>query len=724
MKNNSSQFSSSNNDNNFGSAFPQTHAFSMAEGEAGDGNFSELLNVVRRRALVITGVSIAVMTTVIANLMLNPKQPEYESSFQMLVEPLDDERVNIVQDSNTSSSKSTLDYNSQIQVLKSPEMLGKIIRDLQTTYSDLTYSSLINSLRIAQLDETKIIRVTYRAQEPNQAQAVLDKIAQEFLEYSQEKRQTKLRQGTQFVDKELPNLQNRVDNLQKELQIFRQKYDLNTPENQATSLASQAAGLSQQRGVINLQLAQVRANLEILQGQNGRVTVLNSSPLYQQLLTQIRQLDIQIATESVRLQDANPTLQTLKEKRASLLPLLQEESQRALDTKSAELLTQLQNLEVQSQELTKIEQRLEQRRQQLPVLARQYTEIQRQLQVATDSLNRFLSTREELQIQISQTELGWQLIQAPYKPVVPVASSDVIRSFFIGLVASIVLGIGIALLIEKFDNTYHNVNALKEKIRLPLLGNIPFEKQLQSSQTQAATKKTPLVKVPNSLAEDSSSLAVVTDEEHTQLAQEFLEAVRVLHTNIQLLSSDRQIRSIIISSALPGDGKSTIAFHLAQTASAMGRRVLLVDADLRQPVIHNLAKLNNLWGLSNLISTNLPITDAIRPLPSMNQLSVLTAGPIPPDPTKLLSSEKIQRLMAEFHSTFDLVIYDAPPVLGLADASLLAPHTDGILMVVKMDKTDSSMLKQALDSLKTSRLNVLGIVGNGQKNNYSAYYYH
>ncbi|WP_414542661.1 GumC family protein [Nostoc sp. CCY0012] len=720
VKNHSSQFSTSNDDSKFINVFPQSQPLPMDDGEGDDGNFSGLLDVVRRRVLVIAGVSIAVMAAVIANLILNPQQPEYESSFEMLVEPLDDEVVNIVEDPNKTNS--ALDYDSQIQVLRSPEMLGKIVQQLQIDYPDLTYGSLINSLNIAQLDETKIIRVTYRTQDANKTQEVLNKIAQEFLEYSQEKRQTKLRQGTQFIDQELPDIQTRVDNLQRELQVFQQRYDLNNPESQAASLATQTTALSEQRGVIDLQLSQTRASLDFLQEQSGRETVLNSSPLYQQLLTQIQQLDVQIATESVRLQDANPSLQKLRETRSRLLSVLQEESQRALNTRSAELLTQLQNLEVQSREIAKLEQSLEQRRQQLPVLARQYTEIQRQLQVATDSLNRFLSTRENLQIQRSQTELGWQLIQSPEKPVAPVNSANMGRSLLTGLVASIVIGIGIAFLMEKLDSTYHTVNTLKEKVRLPVLGNIPFEKQLENNRDHTTIQKNAWVKVPISVASSISGLPFFTNEEHSgYFSEKFLEAVRVLYTNIQLLSSDRQISSIVISSALPGDGKSTIAFYLAQVAAVMGQRVLLVDADLRQPIIHTLSNVNNLWGLSNLISTNLPLEEVIKELPSMNQLSVITAGPIPPDPTKLLSSEKMKRLMVDFHSNFDLVIYDVPPVLELADANLLAPHTDGILMVVKMDKTDSSILKQALDSLKTSRLDVLGIVGNGEKRNYKNY---
>jgi len=702
--------------------FPQNQLVPWAEEQEDDWSFQEFLSTLRRRSLLMTSVTIAVMTLVVINLVVNRKPPEYQGSFQLLVEPVNDDTksVDVIKESN--SQNSSLDYESQIQVLKSPEVMRRTIKQLQASYPEISYYSLVESLKIIRLEETKIIQVRYQSTDPKQTQVVLERIAENYLDYSQVRRQTKLRQGVQFVEKQLPFIQNRVDQIQKELQLFRQKYNFYDPETQATQIASQGVEFSQQKQTVDLQLAQTRANFAILQGKNGTTTTLNNAPLYQQLITQIRQFDVLIATELTRLQEENPSIKTLKEKRASLLPLLRQESERLLGVKFAEIATQLQTLEVQSQELAKIERKLAQRRNQLPVLTRQYAELQRKLQIATESLNRFLSTRENLQIQISQTELGWQLLQAPTTPELPIYSSTTLRNFILGLFASILSGIGIVLLVEKLDNTYHSLDDLKKKLKQPLLGNIPFEKQVQTKQNRTSNQKIALLNIPNSFSQGIAGLTVLPEQEHGDSSTNFSEALRVLYTNIQLLSSDHPIRSIVISSATPGDGKSTVAFHLAQIATAMGQRVLLVDADLRKPTIHELSNLNNLWGLSNLISTNLPVGEVTRQLPSMSQLSIITAGPIPPDPTKLLSSQKMKQLMTDFHNSFDLVIYDVPPLVALADASLIAPHTDGLLIVVRIHKTNSSMLKVALDNLKISRLNILGIVGNGLKSNIDNYY--
>ncbi|SRR5579883_969437 len=730
MENYSSQSSSYNQTRNSVSSLVQSQSVPWSAEQGDDWNLQEFIGIVRRRARIIAVAAAAVMATIVV-LTLN-KKPEYESSFRLLVEPVnDDTRVLDLFKDPTNVTKSSLDYNSQIQVLKSPEVMNIIVQQLQPFYPDIKYDSLLSSLTITRLGETKILEVRYRSNDPVKVKVVLDKISREYLDYSLENRQSKVHQGILFVEKQLPSLKSRVNRLQRDLQIFRQKYDFIDPDSQVQQINNQISTLSVRRRDINQQLAQARANLTSLQQKDGDLAALNSATVYQQLLVQLRQLDAQIALESTRFQDDNPTIQALKQKRENLLPLLRDEAQRFLNVKVAEIATQVQTLEVQSQELAKAEQRLEQKRKQLPVLSRQYTELQRGLQVATDSLNRFLATRENLQIQGSQTEISWQLIQAPSKPEQPISSPDIKRSLLMGLAAGIAAGIGVALLLEKLDKTYRTVQTLKERSKLPLIGNIPFEKQIQGDQYHASKQKSlmaPSVRVPKLLSHGISSLsqgipglASNTHSEHSKYSAKFLESLRVLQTNVQLLSSDRPIRSIIISSAMSCDGKSTVAFHLAQIATAMGQRVLLVDADLRQPVIHSLSNLNNQWGLSNLISMNLPIEEVVQQLSSMSQLSVITAGPIPPDATKLLSSHRMKRLMEEFHHNFDLVIYDTPALLGLADATLLAPHTDGIVLVVRINKTDSLMLKRALDSLQLSRINVLGVVANGQRSNFESY---
>ncbi|MEA5596135.1 polysaccharide biosynthesis tyrosine autokinase [Rivularia sp. UHCC 0363] len=682
-----------------------------------DWDLRQFLSILKRRSLAILGVSCLVMTGVVA-FTLNQK-PLYESKFQILAEPVNSEESDLPKLIEGSLNKTGLDYETQIQVLKSPELMTKIVGELRASYKDIDYESLIRSLRIIRLGDTKIIEVAYQANDKVKTKTVLDKLAQAYLKYSLENRQTNLRQGVDFVEKQLPPIQERVNKIQEELQSFREKHDFLQPETQSAQIASESQLLSQQRVAANQQLAKAYSYFNSLQTQQGALAVLNDAPVYQQLISQLRELEIQIAGESTRFRENSIPIQNLREKRQKLLPLLSQEAQRVLYIKRAEAASELQNLQQQSQVLGATEQQLNKKIEQSPSINRKYTELTTQLQVATDSLNRFLATRENLQIEAAQTQIPWQLIQAPIQPEIPISPS-IPRNLILGFVASAILGIGCGLLIEKLDTRYHSIEAFRENIRFPLLANIPFEKQLPYGQKQLASEEDRVDETINILPQSNSDFAKIVPHRDTAIQQygessRFSEAFRVLHTNLQLLSSDEAINSLVISSSMSGDGKSTVAFNLAQTASAMGRRVLLVDADMRRPQIHNLSNLSNLWGLSNLISGNMPIETAIRELPSISGLSVITAGPIPPDPIKLLSSQKMKQIIEHLHSTFDLVIYDTPPLVGLADANLLAPYTNGVVLVARIHQTDRSVMMQAVDNLKMARTNVLGMVINGDK---------
>jgi len=687
--------------------------------EAGedDWDLRQFFTILKRRSLAILGVSCLVMTGVVT-LTLN-QEPQYEAKFQILAEPVNSEENKVPTLLEGSLTKAGLDYETQIQVLKSPELMTKIVEELQSSYKDIDYNYLIESLRIIRLGETKIIEVAYKDNDKVKIKFVLDKLAQAYLKYSLEHRQTNLRQGINFVETQLPPIQERVNKIQQALQSFREKNDFLQPETQSDQIANQLKILSEKRVVANQELAKAYSYFNSLQTQQGALAALNDAPVYQQLIIQLRQLETQIADESTRFRENSIPIQNLQEKRQKLLPLLNQEAQRVLYIKRAQAASELQNLQQQSQALSGAEQQLNQKIEQSPYINRKYTELTTELQVATDSLSRFLATREKLQIEAAQTQIPWQLIQAPVQPEIPISPS-IPRNLILGFVASTLLGIGSGLLLEKLDNRYHSIEAFRENIRLPLLANIPFEKHLPYTQKQLASEENFVEETVNLLPQNNSDFVKIVPHRQTAIQQyvessRFSEAFRVLHTNIQLLSSDEAINSLVISSAMSGDGKSTVAFHLAQTACAMGRRVLLVDADMRRPQIHDLANLNNRWGLSNLISGNIPRETAIQEISSFGGLSVITAGPIPPDPIKLLSSQKMKQIMEDLHSTFDLVIYDTPPLVGLADANLLAPYTNGIVVVARIHQTDRSAMMQAIEHLEMARTNVLGMVINGDK---------
>ncbi|MFM6282044.1 MAG: GumC family protein, partial [Dolichospermum sp.] len=282
------------------------------------------------------------------------------NSFQILVEPVNsDSKLGKIDLGLASSLQSTgLDYESQIQVLKSPELLEDFIKKIQRSHPDINYQTLLQNLTILRLGQSKIIQVSYKSDSKEKTKLILDPLADYYLKYSLNKRQTKLRQGVQFVDAKIPEIRARLGQLQKEMQMFRQRYNFIDPENQSQVISSQIESLTQQRLTVNQQLITSRASYNRLQRREEQLAILNSAPLYQTLIAQQRQLDTQISGELTRFQPDNPVIRTLQEKRANLLPIIEAEAARTINIRISEATDSIKKIEVDNQYLARVEKQL------------------------------------------------------------------------------------------------------------------------------------------------------------------------------------------------------------------------------------------------------------------------------------------------------------------------------------------------------------------------------
>ncbi|WP_245683811.1 CpsD/CapB family tyrosine-protein kinase [Vulcanibacillus modesticaldus] len=203
------------------------------------------------------------------------------------------------------------------------------------------------------------------------------------------------------------------------------------------------------------------------------------------------------------------------------------------------------------------------------------------------------------------------------------------------------------------------------------------------------------------------------------------ESFRTLRTNIQFASIDQSLKTLMVTSTGPGEGKSTIIANLAVVLAQQEKKVLLVDADMRKPTVHHTFRLPNLVGLTNVLVGNEVLEDAIQET-TVNNLNILTSGPIPPNPAELLGSNRMSQLVDEVSSTYDIVLFDAPPVIAVTDAQVLSRIIDGVLLVVHSGKTHREMAIKSKELLENVRANVIGVVLNHKEvkgENYYYYYY-
>jgi capsular exopolysaccharide synthesis family protein len=724
-------------------SLPPVHTAEPDESSGQTVDLAWVFAVARRRAVIIAGVALVLMVSSGLGLVWSKRKtiPEYQGSFKLLVEPATAEdrlRNQFLMSQNkgldiqsVQLDRSLLDYETQIRVLKSPQIMNPVVQQLRTRYPDINYNSLLNSLSIERVtfkkDEkqegTKILEVSYKDKDTKKIEFVLKTIADTYLKYSLQERQKSLKQGLEFIEAQLPNLQQQVDTLQAQLQRLRQQYNMTDPEQANRLLTEHVLGIRTQRLATEVELAETRALYNTLKRQLSEAhptAVLSSEgQAYTTLLSELQKIETQIASDSTRFREDSPPMKALREKQQNLRLLLSQQSEGTLEKVAG----QIRGLEDRYKTIVKTENQVNQKLEQLPTVSRQVVDLQRKIDVATNNLKEFLAKRETLKLDAAQQEVPWQLINPPALSrtetgiLVPLESNSIKRPLMIAVILSWLLGIGVGFLIEILHRVFHTPEEIKGATRLPILGVIPFAKKLQKlpKKLNQVAIVAQVANLPP--AKDQLLLAGNDNQVERYSASPFTEAFRSLYTNIRLLSYQKPIYSLAISSAVPADGKTTIAVYLAQTAAAIGQRVLLVDADLRFPQLHSRLSLPNVQGLSETIATDLDLNDAIQQSSLYDNLFVLTAGRILSDPIKLLSSDRMQYLMEQFQARFDLVIYDMPPLLGLGDGNLLAANADGTLLVVGLEQTDRSQLMKALEGLNISGASILGIVANGMRGN-------
>ncbi len=281
--------------------------------------------------------------------------------------------------------------------------------------------------------------------------------------------------------------------------------------------------------------------------------------------------------------------------------------------------------------------------------------------------------------------------QSPKTPIKPRVMVNTALAAVVGLM----LSIGIIFLVEALDDTLRSPEDVSRQLGLPVLGLIArYEMGGEGDPITAAQPRTPVA-----------------------------EAFRSLRTNIQFASVDKPVRRLLVTSPSPSDGKSTVAINLGIVLAQSERRVAIIDADLRRPKLHKLVRLSNRRGMSDLFVQPKVFLDGTLQKTEIPNLLALSSGSLPPNPSELLGSGKMVQILDQLSEQTDVIIIDTPPVLAVTDASVLSPHVDGIILVVKPGVTKLAACRQAVDQLRRVGANILGVVLNDVELKRSRYYY-
>jgi polysaccharide biosynthesis transport protein len=700
-----------------------------------DLGYGQLFAVLLRRRWWIIGAMVLAMAAGVGVTLR--QKPLYFSTMQFLIESNYRGRPSASSPENQfSDSKVEVDTATQLALMQSSKLLQQAMQELQPTYPELNpndprevekFRKSLGIIQVASKDKTavatKIFQITYTDLDPYKAQRVLKGVQKVYQDYNRDQQRLRLENGLGFVTKKLPDIEKAVRQAEQRLENFRSDQNLIDPELQAKAKLETLIRINQEQQTGRTQLQELQSRFNSLQQRVGvspadatLVARLNQSARYQSILNEIQKTELILAQQQLRFKPGTPEIDQILDQRQKQLGLLQTEVSRviglvpsgssesllgtgqlggldiSLINQMVETQVTLQTAGARYQQLAIEEQALRNELQRFPKLLAEYSRLQPAIDLNRTTLKELLKAQQDIGLDIARGGFDWQVVEDPQMGLSK--GVDWEKNLLLGAVAGLMLGGMAAFAREAADDAVHNSEELGKQVAVPLLGLVPKLQLLRG--------------LP--LAQGS----LLPDMQEVLRWQPFRDAIDLLYQNIQLLGGPHPLRSLVITSALAGEGKSTLALGLAVSAARLHKRVLLIDGDLRRPSLHKLLNLPNEQGLSTLLTSTGPIPDLTGAGQDRSNVAILTAGPSPSDPAKLLSSPRMREVLAGFEQHYDLILFDAPPVLGMVDALLAASCCSGTLLVGRLDQLTRSELAQATNNLK--QLNVIGIVANGTAN--------
>jgi polysaccharide biosynthesis transport protein len=735
---------------------------------------------VRRNWFVVLAVTLGVFSFPAYKAFT--KKPVFQSSALILVA---NQTAVPVAEGNAEEGANQVgnDLSTEIEILKSPALITRALKNLPMSYQNTPVSEISAGLSLQQNPNTRVLMVNYVGENPQVTHEVLKALVKTYVNYSRESRRSPITNSIRFIEAQLPEARQKLLETSDQLTRFRKTYNLDALDNSAATALESREGLQNQINVASMELARTQRLIQQLKQQAPDVnlnvstivsdTVLSQDATYQTLLTQLRTLESQYALARTTLGDFHPTVEDLKERTTETRRLLQGQVQRVLGKRrsqvavnttatgdiqqaiGSQLLNAQNSLAVQTaqlESLRKAETEAVKKLRQILSLQQTYRELQREYTLNSRNVDNFLGRLQEFKIREAQDTNTWKELESPAFPSTPMPN-NLVRELIIGLVQGVIAGVGIAFLLEKFDRRLKGIQEIKDLTGLPVLGSLP-----KVSQKSLAPWTQPQDSSPkNLLSASARSIA---------LALQFQQSLGMVQEKGKIF---------VITSAEPGEGKTTVTQNLGVTLAELGRKVLIVDANLNDPALHQSFGLANQSGLVTAIATSqtwqgfvqsigngsqpLPTEAPLNgegnsavPIPSRPQsdqqleffdhpgsstsisiaenhltetvshseteddviypLDVLPSGLAHKQPVVWLASPKIPHILDQWRQSYDCVLIDTPSVNALADVQCLIPYVDGVILTVGLKRATRQLLTRTLEILQTLETNIAGLVVN------------
>ncbi len=559
--------------------------------------------------------------------------------------------------------------------------------------------------------EPDLIRIAVRHMIPEVAAALANGLAEAFITRLNREARAEAVNERQFIESQLQAVRKELQRLDKQIAEVKQQLNMVDVGEETKALVNSLRTYTAEllmsemewRGAIK-----AREQLQrILEREKPYAPLRRENPILAEMEKQLAALENQRTQLLQRYLPTHPTIKRLEEQIAALRQeIAKRQSERIVEVPDAvanprysilyEQILQAERrrmeLEERRQAIANLLQQTQEQLRRFPEQQRRLGDLNRQLQVLEQAYMSLLSRLQDAQIR-EAAKLGDATIAdvavVPNKPVGP----DLPRLILLSLLVGLGLGVGLTIVMELTKTTVTTSDELKHFLGVPILSVIP-EARLTTS--------------PDGMFQLMTSRRGAA------------EAIRTLRSNLRFLilrqSSDGMMKTFLVTSSVKGEGKSFVATTLAIAFAQAGRQVLLVDADLRKPDLHRILGIDGAVGLANVLRDTTSLDAAIVATP-LETLKVLPAGALPKDsdtatPAELFSSDAMQHLLQRLRERFDIVLIDTPPALAVTDAAILAPMTDGVLMVVELGHVTRTAVKEFKEQLELAQARLLGVVIN------------
>ena len=703
----------------------------FASGENPQGGFAGLLRTIKRRQGIFLITSAVVSGIFALNTWRELKfSPVYAGDFILQIESaIIDDQVLGAEGKIATVARSRAKANNipaLRAILRSPFVISPVAERM-----GLQTSQIVERLDIQPGENTtSVMKVTLWWTNAEQGRLILENIANEYVRFSTVQRQLGIEGGMKWLDAQAPEILAKVNLYENQLRKFRERNLVLDPTDNAAMIEMKRNELVNR--VTQLQLEQVQLQNQIDTVKSGKLTYTpsgapspiqqlgrqgtlvpqNSKPSVEVLqdtigsddpTSEYKKYDIELARARSVYRDDSPVVQSLLARRNALAPVVKGLQLDALRSKL------FQNAK-QQDELNRQILMLNENFKNSPMKIKEFISLSQRLKAARDNYASYMSAIENYKLEKARFVTPWQVISPPAfngSPVSPNIRDNLLRAVLFGLIA----GVGAAVLRERTDNVFHTPMEAEKELQLPVLGLVPY------------LPLEPGLNISKSISNMSASERFAIKE-----------SLRSLFTTFRLLRADRDIKVVGITSSTQGEGKSTAISIFARTLADLGLKVLVVDADMRLPTqAKYLGVSSGGDGFSTLLTDSKSVLENLVVTVQEN-LDFIPSGPKPPDPAKLLNSSRCQDVIQNIrnHPNYDIILFDSPPCLLLADPILLGEKLDGILFLVGLGKVSRRVTPQACRRIKATGVDVLGLICNQVSfptnlNDYGyeyGYYYH